>query len=284
MRKIAVLFAVLVSILLVIPSLAYSQPSVTEGLVGCWNFEEGSGVTAIDSSGNGNNGLIVNATYSTDTPSQSLSTFSLNFNNTEAGYAYSYVTIPDSPSLRPNSSLTLAAWVKAGTFQARMRHIISKQLDSWGGDSFVLWYMGDGNIWFDVGGVGHIITAEPTANEWHHIGATYDGSFMRLYVDGVEKVNSTKSGSIPYDDSPVLIGADDNDADNIPDEGWNGTIDEVLIYNRALNQTEIAQIIVPEFPSVLTLSLFMLTTMVGVIAYTRRHRKQARTNPLSFCS
>jgi hypothetical protein len=97
---------------------------------------------------------------------------------------------------------------------------------------------------------------------------------MRLCVDGIEKVNSTATGSIPYDANPVLIGADSNQADHTPDAGWNGTIDDVLIYSRALNQTEIGQII-PEFPSVLTLSLFMSATTIGVIVYTRRHRKRA---------
>jgi hypothetical protein len=277
MRKIAFLFTVFASTMLVVTCIAYSAPSVTDGLVGCWKFDEGSGVTAVDSSGNGNNGLIVNATYSNDIPSQALSNYSLIFNST-GGNAYSYVAIPDNSSLRPSSGLTLAAWVKAGTYEGRMRTVVSKQYGDSTADSFVLWYHDDGNLWFDVGGVGPILIVQPPADEWHHIVATYNGSFMRLYVDGVEKVNSTATGSIPYDANPVLIGADSNQADHTPDAGWNGTIDDVLIYNRALNETEIAQII-PEFPSALTLALFMSTTIIGVIVYSTRRRKQAN---LSF--
>ena len=278
MRKMASLFAVVVSIMLVAPCFANSLPPVTNGLVGCWKFDEGSGVTAVDSSSSGNNGSIVNATYSDDTFSQSFSPFALRFNSTHSGNAYSYVKILDSPSLRPSSGLTLAAWVKAGTYEARMRHIISKQYGSSNHDSFVLWYHDDGRLWFSLDDVGYITIEQPPVNEWHHIIATYNGSFMRLYVDGVEQVSGAATGSIPYDDNPVLIGADSNQADHTPDEGWNGTIDEVLIYNRALSQAEIAQI-VPEFPSVLILSLFMFATMIGVIVYTRKHRKQAN---LSF--
>jgi hypothetical protein len=273
MRKIAGLFAVAISVMLLSSCSAYSPSSVADGLVGCWNFEEGSGVTAVDSSGNGNNGLIVNATMSADIPPQALSNYSLLFNSTW-GNAYSYVTIPDNSSLRPSSGLTLAAWVKAGTYEGRMRTIISKQYGNSTADSFVLWYHDDGNLWFDVGGVGHIQIVQPPANEWHHVVATYNGTFMRLHVDGVERASNAATGSIPYDGDPVLIGADSNQVDHTPDAGWNGTIDDVLIYNRALNQTEITQII-PEFPSVLPLSLFMLTAIVGVIVYMRRHRKQA---------
>jgi hypothetical protein len=273
MRKIEVLFAVVVSIMLVASCFAYTPPPVTDGLVGCWKFDEGSGVTAVDSSGSGNHGLIVNATYSDDTPPESLSTFALRFNSTW-GNAYSYVTIPDNSSLRPSSGLTLAAWVKAGTYEGRMRTIISKQYEASNRDSFVLWYHDNGNLGFSLDGVGYIQTEQPPANEWHHIVATYNGTLMQLYVDGVEQVSSAATGSIPYDNNPVLIGADSNQVDHTPDAGWNGTIDDVLIYNRALSQTEIAQII-PEFSSVLTLLLLMSATIIGVIVYARRHRKQA---------
>jgi len=239
MRKIAFVFAVFVSIILVVPCFTYSLPPATDGLVGCWRFEEGSGITAMDSSSIGNHGLIVNTTYSTDTPLRALSTFALRFNSTW-GNAYSYITIPDNSSLRPSSGLTLAAWVKAGTYEGRMHTVISKQYGDSTADSFVLWYHDDGNLWFDVGGVGHITIVQPPANEWHHIVATYNGSFMRLYLDGVEKVSNAATGSIPYDNNPVLIGADSNQADHTPDAGWNGTIDDVLVYNRALSQAEVA--------------------------------------------
>jgi len=101
---------------------------------------------------------------------------------------------------------------------------------------------------------------------------------MRLYVDGVERVNGTFTGSIVYDSNPLSIGADSDRPDHTLEQGWDGYIDEVLIYNRSLTQAEIMQII-PEFPSVLMLPLFMSATIIGVIAYTWRRRKQAN---LSF--
>jgi len=252
------------------------------GLVGCWKFDEGSGVTAEDTSDNGNHGLIVNATYSEDTPPQALSTFALDFNNTQAGYAYSYVTIPDNSSLRPSSGLTLAAWVKTDTNEERSCVIVSKQYGSSYHNSFALWCQ-YGALRFNLedGIINPIISTEqPPANEWHHVVATYNGSFMRLYVDGVEWVNSTFAGQILYDDNPVLIGADSDNANHIPDSGWNGIIDEVLIYNRSLSQGEILQII-PEFPSVLTLLLFMPATIIAVIVYTRRQAGALRTTQLT---
>ncbi len=275
MRKIASLLAILVSVILVAPCFAPSQAYPTNGLVGCWRFEEGSGTTALDSSGSGNNGVMTNATYTDDTPGQIVSMFSLRFNNT-AGNANSYVRIPDNSSLRPSSGLTLAAWIKADTVETRSCVIVSKQYGSSYHDSFALWYQyGNVNFVLDSGtNYRGISAAKPSANEWHYIVGTYNGSSMLLYVDGVERAHDAFTGAIVYDNNPVLIGADSDQASHTPDAGWNGFIDEVLIYNRALSHAEIAQI-VPEFPSVLALSLVMLATMAAAVVFTRRLRKQA---------
>ena len=278
MRKIVTLTAVFVAIMMVVPCFAVLPP-VTDGLVGCWDFDEGSGVTAIDSSGIGNHGLIVNATYTgDDIPPQSQSGYSLIFNNTQSGNAYSYVTVPDNSSLRPSSGLTLAAWIKTDITEQRSCVIISKQYGSSYRDSFALLY-GGGSVSFVLdSGADYrgISTAKPSVDEWHYIVGTYNGSSMRLYVDGVERVHDTFTGAIAYDDNPVLIGAACDNANHTPDAGWNGTIDDVMIYNRSLTQAEILQII-PEFPSVLMLPLFMSATIIGVIAYTWRRRKQANS-------
>jgi Concanavalin A-like lectin/glucanases superfamily len=254
------------------------------GTGGYWKFDEGIGDSVLDSRGSGNHGWMVNTTYTDDTPGQIVSMFALGFNSTLSGYAYSYATIADSPSLRPNSSLTLAAWVKTDTNDTRSCGIITKQYGSSYHNSFALWYQyGTLRFCFEDGmTVPTISTAPSPTNEWHHIVVTYDGSIMRLYVDGIERVNKTAAGSILYDSNPVLIGADCDNADHHPDAGWDGYIDDVLIYNRALNQTEISQLIVPEFPSVLMLPLFMSATMIGVIAYAWRRRKQANPS-FSFC-
>jgi hypothetical protein len=280
MRKILSLFAVGILFLLVAPCSASSPPAVTNGLVGCWEFDEGSGFTASDISGFGNNGSIVNATYSADAPPQARSTFSLKFNST-SGNAYSYVTIPDSPSLRPSSGLTLSAWVKTDTVEQRSCIIVSKQYGSSYHDSFALVYSGSNvNFQLEAGGGSYygIGTAKPTSGGWHHIVGTYNGSVMRLFVDGVERSHSSFSGSIVYDSNPVLIGAGCDNGNHIPDAGWNGNIGEVLIYNRAMSEAEIAQII-PEFQSVPLFLLFVVATTIAATVLARRSRKRAN---LSF--
>jgi len=231
---IAVGFFCLSTLLILAPQVRGSPPPV-----GCWKFDEGTGSTAYDSSGNNNDGVIVNATYSSDVPSLE-SNFSLEFSGTLAPSvpAYSYVTISDSPSLRPNLGLTVEAWIKA--FNVQGRHILAKEYGASTDDSYALWYDWDGYLRFGIKTQATSIGVPiPSMHQWHHVAGVCDGSYLRLYVDGNEVVSGQFSIQLLYDSNPVLIGADDNNGDHIPDEVWNGLIDEVKIYDYARTPEEI---------------------------------------------
>ena len=74
-------------------------------------------------------------------------------------------------------------------------------------------------------------------NKWHHVAATYDGSTVRLYVDGVQEATHAISGNfLPGTGNPLLIGHGSS-----PSYGFPGDIDEVAIYDHALTATEFQQ-------------------------------------------
>jgi hypothetical protein len=73
--------------------------------------------------------------------------------------------------------------------------------------------------------------------QWHHLAATFDGTNLVLYIDGVVKATAT-SGPLNYDSGAVWIGCDQN-ASSATYEYFQGGIDEVQIYNRALTSAEI---------------------------------------------
>ena len=216
--------------------------SVSHGPVGYWKFDEGLGTKAIDSSGNGHDGTIVNATYTNDVhqPDES---FALEFNNTvgELWPAESYVTVLDDPDLRPSSGFTVEAWIKAFEAGGACTTIIAKECGPAENDSWTLWYNWDGWLGFAFTSLhtNSIGTAFPTMNKWHHVAGTWDGLTMRLYVDGKEVANKPFTGPIVYDGNPIIIGADDNNGDDVPDEGWNGLIDEVKIFGYARTSEEL---------------------------------------------
>ena len=89
------------------------------------------------------------------------------------------------------------------------------------------------------GGAGNdqiTANAATNADTWQHIVATYDGLNERLYVDGMLVSSAGNSSPLSYDTNPALIGCDDNGGNS---EFYQGTLDELRIYNRALSQPEI---------------------------------------------
>lgn len=215
--------------------------------VGYWRFEEGSGSTAADSSGYGNTGTASNVDFTDEVPCDLIGSrpngYGLSF-----GASYpdsSFVEIPDSPSLRPTSGITVEAWVRPRFLPSGAAEgpIISKGslppevpgftnsflLDTWGtavpdGTRFMLMdFLGGG-----VTDLGMVTGPTLPLDRWSHVAGTWDAptGTMRLYINFVQVGSSAYSGSVYYDDSPILIGAEDGD---MIWRSFGGEIDEVRI-------------------------------------------------------
>ena len=87
-----------------------------------------------------------------------------------------------------------------------------------------------------VGGSARLLdgTAAVPVGLWTHLAATYDGATQRLFVNGTQVSSLAVAGTIMTSTSPLKIGGN-----AIWGEWFNGTIDEIRIYNRALTATEI---------------------------------------------
>lgn len=112
-----------------------------------------------------------------------------------------------------------------------------------------------------------------TVGAWSYVTATYNATTgdVKLYVDGTEVSTTRNTLRVPNPNPSynMHIGVTGGPLTMY----FKGSIDEVRVYNRTLTPAEITQII-PEFPSVLPLALFTSATIIGVIVYTSRRRKQ----------
>ncbi len=194
------------------------------GLVAAYGFEEGTGTTTADASGNGNAGAISGATWTANGHSGN----ALTFNGTSA-----MVSVNDSASLDLTSGMTLEAWVYPTTLKSSWTDIIFKS-----GDVYFLMGTTPTSQFPDVGGAftaNNVFgTSALPLNTWSHLAGTYDGTTLRFYLNGNQVATGTVSATIPTSTGPLSIGGDSGGS-----QYWTGMIDEVRIYNRALSATEV---------------------------------------------
>lgn len=235
MRKYA--FASIVAAVVVTTALVFTLSSEAAGtLIGHWTFEGGA---ALDSSGNGhhgtlNGGVVPNAGKIGDA--------SLDFGGIDG-----YVDLtPLAPS---GSAITLAAWVNsddlancgssdcriasmANGVQEQDHNLMLSTIDSGGGVKLRFRLKAGGTTTTLIASSGNL-----SNGNWYHVAATYDGSFMRLYVDGDEVGSIAKTGAI--DSAPAVPFWIGGNPDSPTSRPWDGRIDEVRLYDGALSEGEI---------------------------------------------
>lgn len=201
-------------------------PPDPNGLVAAYSFDEGSGSTVADASTAANNGAISGATWTTQGKFGS----ALSFDGVN-----DWVTVNDAASLDLTIGMTLEAWVYPTSVSGK-RDIFLKE--GTGVDIYNLYasnWRGSPESNVFVGGSNRTTEgAALAANVWTHIAGTYNGTILRLFLNGVEVASSTVSGSISTSSGPLRIGGN-----SIWGEFFEGWIDNVRIYNRALTLTEI---------------------------------------------
>src|SRR5712692_9645595 len=218
-------------------TLRNSAPSTTAGLRAAYSFNEGSGSTVGDASGNNNTGTLNGASWTT----QGHTSNALVFGN-------GYVSLGNPSSLQLTGSLTLEAWVYPTGWPRDDAAVLSKRGDS--GDCG--WQLdltidtGPRTIGFklcDPTTGAKILLYGKTAvslNTWHHVAGVYDATAktMHVYLDGKVddgSLSGTIVGSQRNSGQNALIGQRSSPL-NFP---FIGRIDDPRIYSIALTQTQI---------------------------------------------
>ncbi len=187
--------------------------------------------TATDLSGNGNNGVINGAVPVSG--------------RIENGFSFDgvddYIDVGNRPSLDITGSFSIAAWIKpssSGSFEG----IVTKEGSNLG---YYLWLgpSGGTRIGFGVNGGGaqenEIISPRSlTLNTWYHVVGVFNGTGKQIYIDGVLDTQGGNSQTPVSTTGPLYIGGSNAGSSF----RFPGVIDEVMVFNRALNVAEILNI------------------------------------------
>jgi chitodextrinase len=210
----------------------YSNPAIVRTghtvpeLVVAFSFNEGTGTVATDISGAGNHGQLTGAAW----------TLSGKFDGAISFNGAARVIVSDNPSLHLTSGLTLEAWVRPSNVSSGWRDVIYKGNDIYYLEATTL----NGGV--PAAGVtlsqsGNSNTYGPSvlpADTWSHLAQTYDGTTVRLYVNGVQVASDIRPGSLVTSAYPLEIGGD-----SIFGQYFEGLIDEVRVYNVARTPAQI---------------------------------------------
>ncbi|NTV22635.1 MAG: prepilin-type N-terminal cleavage/methylation domain-containing protein [Candidatus Yonathbacteria bacterium] len=205
--------------------------------VGMWNFEEGSGVTVRDVSGWGNHGTISGATFTTDTYNAGVSKYALSFDGVN-----DYVNLNNATVINPNQG-AVSAWVKASHWNPTKMTIFSSEVGpAWAQLRLVLFSGSNNSLVFSVANgtssTENIVTTENILNtgEWYHVMGTYDGSSVKIYLNGViKKTHLTNIVPGVFTPTKTVIGW------HYSNRFWDGIIDDVRIYARSLTAQEVKE-------------------------------------------
>jgi len=202
------------------------------GLVSWWGGDN----NALDRIGTNNGTLMNGATFAAGKVGQAFS-----FDGVD-----DYVEVPHNASLSfsPTSPMTVDLWAYR-TSSSNGHHLLAKRAGCGSNDMNYQLHLNDSGLCFlgtDVG-VNMVCTSgglsDLPLNTWTHIAGTFDGSTLRLFING-QMVASNPSATLgPQNSAPLTIGALGSCSSIYP---FGGLLDEVSIYNRGLSASEIAAI------------------------------------------
>ena len=208
------------------PDAVTTGPSIPSGLIAYWNMDQTSGPTATDTSGNGFNATIGG------TNSFGAGRYANGLTNTGGGVGASFTAGAGSAlDFTSSSRPSFTFWFKTSTPNQTTRFI-----EAVAGGGIGLEIIG-GNLRIITfgGSTGNFGYTMPTDGNWHHYAITYDGANARLYVDGGLNTTIGFVGGWTAGAKPFYILGDSS-------YPTTGSIDDLRIYNRQLNVSEISTI------------------------------------------
>jgi hypothetical protein len=241
MKKKTLLLTAVATLGLSAATMAQNVPSYvpTNGLVGWWPFNG----NANDESGNGNNGTVNGATLSSD-----------RFGNANKSFSFdgvgNFISVADNNSLDFTTQLTVSAWVLIPDYSYSLgdgeRIVLGKQrsnnLTGFALNANSLYHNSKyGFVTIDNNNNASVISNDSLdLNIWVNLIASYDGTTVKLYKNGIFENQNSANINFINSNEPLFFGKEFNI--NTNGRFFKGKIDDIGIWNRALTQQEITDL------------------------------------------
>jgi hypothetical protein len=213
-------------------------------LLAYWRFDDAAGTAVRDSSGHGHDGTLI-SNISAPVPVWTTG----KVRGALALDGRTFVSVPDSPDwdrIGSTNALTVVAWVIRQTSVVGWNTVVSRQYQTTEWEHFNLGFKDDSLTPIagtQVNPSWYCTAPAPTTEGlWMHIAGTYDGTTLRGYENGAEICNLDFTTALTTDDTGIIIGGKINDAGPLVQQVFTGVIDELAIFSRALDASEIAAI------------------------------------------
>ncbi|MCC7451492.1 MAG: hypothetical protein IT324_29050, partial [Anaerolineae bacterium] len=209
---------------------SYPNTILADGPISYWRLGETGGTTAADVMGVNPGTITGGVTLGVTGALASDGNPAMRFNGSN-----SYVNVPHNAVLNIKGDITLEAWANPAVLNSLDRMIVHK-----GGYQYRLG-LNNSNKWYGrvyISGSPYDVVAPTTAavGRWDYIAMTRSGSTLTLYINGVAVATGTASGSLVTTSNALAIGR----KGSLSEAYFNGAIDEVAIYNKALTADQIA--------------------------------------------
>lgn len=209
--------------------------------VGLWLMNEGAGSKVNDLSGNGNTGTISGLTWQ---PGKFGSCLYGDGNG-------NHVNLGDRPQIEGVGAFSISLWAMIPNSSIPATQFIAAKYGAGGDRTFAL-YTTDAEyavmyVYNSIGSsdYGYCLNVFKTAYKWRHIVGVYDGVHIYVYVDGLLGSDvGDLTGVTGSSSEPMVLFAENDGSQN----DFNGSIDDVMLFNRALTASEIAQLYREPFP------------------------------------
>jgi len=207
----------------------------TKGLIGWWSFDQIEGGVVRDLSGNGLDGTVVGK----------LSLIAGRQGQAASFNGNTYVNVRYKPVLNEISgAVTVAAWVWSKTTSPRDRQmLLSRQERDGVWEHYGLACVDDTVVMYLAPNLSDHVHEPRLPSEWVHTAATFDGSTLRLYINGVEQEATEQSPRWGSDTNGLSIGANQNQ--DLIEEFFEGFLDSLGLWKRALSVDEIKRLAAP---------------------------------------